>query len=140
MAMPVFSYLRTIHFSDTDAAGVVFFARYLAIAHEAYEEALGAHGLPLAQFFKDTGLVIPITKSEAAYLRPLETGERIRVEVTPTRTSEHAFKIDTMIWKVGPPEKRAAVITTEHVCIDSNSRTKTPLPAELAAWVDGEAS
>ena len=77
--MSVFSYQRTIHFSDTDAAGVVFFARYLAIAHEAYEEALGAHGLPLAQFFKDTGFVIPIAKSEASYLRPLETGERIRV-------------------------------------------------------------
>ncbi len=133
--MSAFSYHRTIHFSDTDAAGVVFFARYLAIAHEAYEEALGDHGLPLAQFFKDTGLVIPIAKSEASYLRPLTTGERIRVEVSPVRTAEHAFKIDYTIWKIGPPEKRAAVITTEHVCINSSTRAKTALPDQLGQWV-----
>lgn len=134
--MSAFSYHRTIHFSDTDAAGVVFFARYLAIAHEAYEEALGEFGLPLAPFFKDSGLVIPIAKSEAAYLRPLATGDRIRVEVNPARTSEHGFKIDYTIWKIGPPEKRAAVITTEHVCIDSTTRAKSALPSELAKWVE----
>ena len=35
-----FAYLRTIHFPDTDAAGVVFFPNYFAMCHEAYEEAL----------------------------------------------------------------------------------------------------
>ena len=46
-AMP-FEYQRTVHFADTDAAGVVFFANYLAICHEAYEESLGAAGIGLA--------------------------------------------------------------------------------------------
>ena len=35
-----FSYSRSVRFADTDAAGVVFFANYLALCHEAYEEAL----------------------------------------------------------------------------------------------------
>ena len=39
-----FTYERTIHFADTDAAGVVFFANYLRLCHEAYEEALAAAG------------------------------------------------------------------------------------------------
>jgi 1,4-dihydroxy-2-naphthoyl-CoA hydrolase len=30
-----FSHHRTVRFADTDAAGVVFFARTLAICHEA---------------------------------------------------------------------------------------------------------
>jgi len=34
-----FTYSRTVHFADTDAAGVVFFANFLAICHEAYEES-----------------------------------------------------------------------------------------------------
>lgn len=137
--MAHFRYQRTIHFADTDAAGVVFFARYLSMAHEAYEEALAHTGIPLAEFFRDHVIVVPIAKSEAAYLRPLHSGEQVVIDVTPTRLTPHRFAVDYVIWKVGPPEKRAAVIRTEHVCIDSESRQKSDLPAALAHWVDASA-
>ena len=88
--MATFRYSRTIHFADTDAAGVVFFARYLSIAHEAYEEALSAAEIPLGEFFKDNGVVIPIAKSEASYLRPLSSGETVHVDVSATRTADHS--------------------------------------------------
>lgn len=132
-----FSYRRTVHFPDTDAAGVVFFARYLSICHEAYEEALAAAGVPLGTFFADTGVVVPISKSEASYLRPLVCGDRLRIEVAPSRLGENSFALDYVIWKsVGETEKRAAVVRTEHVCIDSKTRDRLPLPGKLAAWVD----
>ena len=137
-----FAYARTIRFSDTDAAGIVFFARYLAICHEAYEEALATAGLPLATFFNDHGVIVPIAKSEASYLRPLACGEKIRVEVTPRRLSENSFALEFAIWKLPSPgssagDKRAAVARTEHVCISSATRERQALPAALAAWVDG---
>ncbi|MCF3648470.1 acyl-CoA thioesterase [Synoicihabitans lomoniglobus] len=134
--MPTFSYSRTIHFPDTDAAGVIFFARYLSIAHEAYEEALADVGIPLGQFFSDQGVILPIAKSEASYLRPLVCGDRVRIDVTPTRFSDNTFTVDYVLWKLSPTEKRAAVMRTEHVCLDSSSRARLALPAELAAWVD----
>ncbi|HEY1765790.1 MAG TPA: acyl-CoA thioesterase, partial [Opitutaceae bacterium] len=59
---------RTVHFADTDAAGVVYFANYLSICHEAYEEALGSAGMALAAFFSKEGVVVPIAKCEAEYL------------------------------------------------------------------------
>ncbi len=62
-----FIYHRTIHFPDTDAAGVVFFANYLSICHEAYEEALAAAGVEMRSFFTASGVVVPITKSNADY-------------------------------------------------------------------------
>lgn len=130
-----FAYTRTIHFADTDAAGVVFFANYLAICHEAYEEALAAAGIPLGTFFADHGVVIPVGKSEASYLRPLACGDKVRVEVTPQALSENSYAIDYTVWKQGAAEKRAAVIRTEHVCISSETRERLPLPASLAAWV-----
>lgn len=133
--MSLFTYRRTIHFSDTDAAGVVFFARYLAIAHEAYEEALADHGLPLARFFADTGIVIPIAKSEASYLRPMATGDRVEVELSATADGESGFSIEYTIWKTEPTRKRAAVIRTDHVCIDSTTRRKVALPNILRAWL-----
>jgi 1,4-dihydroxy-2-naphthoyl-CoA hydrolase len=133
-----FIYTRTIHFPDTDAAGVVFFARYLAICHEAYEEALAATGVAWQTFFGQHGVVVPISRSEASYLRPLACGDRVRVQVTPTRLSENAFALDFTMMKIGPGggEKRAAVARTEHVCITTAARERAPLPAALAAWVD----
>jgi 1,4-dihydroxy-2-naphthoyl-CoA hydrolase len=131
-----FSYLRTVHFADTDAAGVVFFANYLAICHEAYEEALAAVGINLQAFFADTGTVVPIVKSEAEYLRPLACGDKLRIFVAPVGLSENAFEIRYEIFRLTPVEKRAAVLRTEHVCIDSKARGRKALPAALAAWVN----
>jgi 1,4-dihydroxy-2-naphthoyl-CoA hydrolase len=132
-----FSYARTVHFPDTDAAGVVFFARYLSICHEAYEESLADAGIPLNTFFADQGVVIPIAKSEATYLRPLLCGDKLRVEVTPARLTDNSFALDYVIWKTGPSDKRAAVARTEHVCISSKTRERLPLPPVLVAWLDG---
>ncbi len=45
------TYYRTIHFSDTDAAGVVYFSTLLSICHEAYENSLQVAGIELKTFF-----------------------------------------------------------------------------------------
>ncbi len=134
-----FAYTRTIHFPDTDAAGVVFFPRYLAICHEAYEEAIAAAGLDVARFFSTAdGLILPIAKSTADYLRPLHVGDKVRVTVTPSRLTTASFALDFEMFKVvGAAEKVVARARTEHVCITTATREREPLPADLAAWIDG---
>jgi 1,4-dihydroxy-2-naphthoyl-CoA hydrolase len=114
---------------------VVFFARYLSICHEAYEESLAASGLPLGTFFADHGVVVPVAKSQASYLRPLVCGDRLRIEVVPRALSANSYAVDYVIWKKGAAEKRAAVVVTEHVCISSVNRERLTLPANLLAWV-----
>ncbi len=133
-----FSYQRTIHFPDTDAAGVVFFPNYLSICHEAYEEALAAAGIDVRMFFSEaSGVILPVAHSEADYLRPLFAGDKVRVTVTPTTLSENSFRLSFEIVKLGPPEKIAARVRTDHVCITLKSRQRTPLPPALAAWIAG---
>lgn len=131
-----FNYTRTVRFADTDAAGVVFFANYLAFCHEAYEESLAASGIDLQTFFKNTGVVVPISKSEAAYLRPLQPGDKLRITVTPQLLTENSFAIDFEIHRVTTVEKIAARIRTEHVATSPSKRIRIALPADLAAWVD----
>ena len=128
-------YLRTVHFADTDAAGVAFFPNYLAICHEAYEEALAAAGIRLQAFFAATRTIVPITRSEAEYLRPLACGDRLRVTLAPAVLSEDAFALSFELHRLGPPDKLAARVRTEHVCIAAENRRRTPLPPELDAWV-----
>lgn len=133
-AMP-FAYQRTIHFADTDAAGVVFFPNYLVLAHEAYEEALTAAGIDLKAFFAATGTVVPVTKSEAEYLRPLACGDKVRVAVTPAGLTPNSYEIRFELTRLGSADKLAARVRTEHVCIDAKTRGRCPLPPALAAWV-----
>ena len=130
-----FIYQRTVHFSDTDAAGVVFFANYLAICHEAYEESLSAAGINLNGFFSDNGVVVPIAKSEADYRRPIACGDKLLVSVSPKALSQDSFEIRYDITRLGPPDKTAARVRTEHVCIDSGTGSRKALPSVLAAWV-----
>ena len=130
-----FAYARTVHFADTDAAGVMFFANYLAVCHEAYEEALGAAGINLQTFFADHGVVVPIAKSEAEYLRPLACGDKLAVDLAVHSLSGNSFEIRFELTRLGPPAKSAARVRTEHVCIDSATRSRKALPGPLADWV-----
>ncbi len=130
-----FTYQRTIHFPDTDAAGVVFFANYLAISHEAYEESLAASGINLRTFFSEAGVVVPISKTSADFVRPLYCGDKVSITVKPLLLAAETYAIDYEIHKVGPPQKLAATLRTCHVCITSKTRERAPLPPMLARWV-----
>jgi 1,4-dihydroxy-2-naphthoyl-CoA hydrolase len=130
-----FSYERIIHFADTDAAGVVYFPNYLSICHEAYEEALATTGIKPRSFFADRGLVIPVSKSSADYLRPLYCGDKVRVTLKPELLTENSYAIEYEMLRLGSTAKLAATVRTAHVCIDSTTRERTALPADLLAWV-----
>lgn len=130
-----FTYRRTIHFPDTDAAGVVFFPNYLAICHEAYEESLAALGIEVRSFFSDNGTIVPVSKCSAEYLRPLFCGDQVEVSVEPSLITPDTYAIEFEMTKLGRPNKLAAHLRTCHVCIDSQTRERAPLPPSLAAWV-----
>jgi 1,4-dihydroxy-2-naphthoyl-CoA hydrolase len=132
-----FVYHRTIHFSDTDAAGVVYFPNYLSICHEAYEESLAAAGIPLRTFFAENKLIVPVSKSSAEYLRPLYCGDKIGITLKAKRLTADTYAIDFEMTRLDPkPSKPAAHVRTSHVCIRSDTRERTPLPPELAAWIE----
>ncbi len=130
-----FNYQRTIHFSDTDAAGVVFFANYLAICHEAYEEALANAGIGIREFFSNRGAVVPVSKSNAEFIRPLYCGDKLRVSVGPVLLTPDSYAVEYEMVKLGSSEKLVCHARTSHVCIDSATRERIALPPELAAWI-----
>lgn len=134
-----FTYTRSIHFADTDAAGVVYFARTLSLCHEAYEEALTQAGVPLHDLLRAGEVVVPISKSEAEYLRPLALGDTVRITATPELLSENSFAVRYEVFRAGWPEKLAAKVRTEHICASAVKRERAPLPPKLAAWVTNAA-
>jgi 1,4-dihydroxy-2-naphthoyl-CoA hydrolase len=130
-----FCHTRTVHFADTDAAGVVYFANTISICHEAYEEALAAAGINLNAFFSARGVLIPISKAESEYLRPLACGDKLSITVTPRSLTPDSFEVRYEVTRLGTPPKCAARIRTEHVCTDPKKRARTALPDDIARWV-----
>ena len=131
-------YERAIFFGDVDGAGFVFFANYLVLCHEAYETSLLRSGVELRTFFIANRTLLPIAKSQAQYLGPLQSGNRVRVELARTRLSDSLFRVDYRILLVASPggaDKLVALAQTEHVSIDLDTLERKPLPAGIAEWL-----
>ena len=125
------SYSRTIRLVDTDAAGVIYFASLLSICHEAYEDRLIQSGINLKTFFRDTDTALPIVHGEIDFFQPLFCGDRITIQVIPTKINDHSFEISYQIFLAQSPDKKIAQGKTKHVCINPLSRQKISLPAPI---------
>ena len=138
-----FIYTRIVRFRDTDAAGVVYFANVLSMCHEAYEESLMASGINLKTFFSDSAIAIPIVHADVDFFRPMHCGEKKAIHLTPQQLSHEEFAIEYEIFpaevteplEVGARNPAVARVLTRHVCIDSTSRTRKQMPADVSRWL-----
>ncbi len=132
-----FIYDRTIHFRDTDAAGVVYFANGLSICHEAYEASLVASGIELKSFFRDRAIAVPITNASIDFFKPMFCGDRIAVLLVKNLLSPESFQIEyQLFFDIESDEKKAiAKALTKHVCIDPITRKRCNLSPDLLEWI-----
>ena len=133
-----FIYDRTIHFRDTDAAGVVYFANGLSICHEAYEASLAASGIELKSFFRGGAIAVPITHASIDFFKPMFCGDRIEVSLVKTLLSPDSFQIEyQLFFDIESVEKNAiARALTKHVCIDFITRKRCNLSQDLMKWIE----
>jgi 1,4-dihydroxy-2-naphthoyl-CoA hydrolase len=132
-----FIYDRTIHFRDTDAAGVVYFANGLSICHEAYEASLEASGIELQSFFRGGAIAVPITHASIDFFKPMFCGDRIVVSLVKTLLSPESFQIEyQLFFDIESVEKKAiASALTKHVCINPSTRKWCNLSQALLKWL-----
>ncbi len=123
-----FKYDYTIQFRDTDAAGVVYFASILSICHVAYEASLIESGINLQLFVNNPEFAVPITHTSADFFKPLYSGDRITIELTPRSIDSYRFEIDYQL--------KSATAITKHVVIDPNTRKRRGLPVILTNWLE----
>ena len=133
--MKNFVYDRTVHFRDTDAAGVVYFANALAICHEAYEASLAASGINLKTFFSGD-VAVPITNAKIDFFKPMFCGDRLQILLDSTLISSDSFEIKYQIFFDGESKKEIAIAETKHTCINSIARQRISLSSELLQWIE----
>ena len=130
-----FTYNRTVHFRDTDAAGVVYFANVLSMCHEAYEASLAVSGINLKLFFTQPTVAIPIVHASVDFFRPMFCGDELQIHLTPQKLSGTKFEIAYQIVAASSLEQPLAQAITRHVCINPTTRTKTQLPEGIMKWL-----
>ncbi|HIK26090.1 MAG: thioesterase family protein [Thermosynechococcus sp. Uc] len=130
---PLHDYERTVHFADTDAAGVVYFANLLRFCHEAYEDALAQLGVDLRQFFSSSGLIVPITEAQVRFLKPLYCGDRLRVRIDPQRLDNSCFQLTYTLYDA--TGNRVAIARTQHICLQLPQRRRGTIPDPLREWL-----
>lgn len=128
-----FIYNRTVHFKDTDAAGVVYFANVLSICHEAYEQSLEASNINLKDFFTNPSIAFPIVHANVDFLRPMFGGDKLVIGLMPQKLGVDKFEIT---YEITIADVVVAKAITRHVCIDAISRSKQELPDEIIQWLE----
>jgi len=125
----------TVRLQHTDAAGVVFFARFFEIVHLAFEDFLDALGHPLPQDLALADVAYPIVHASADYRAPLRLGQRIVVEVSVAEVKSRSFSLEYAI--LLPDGTQTARARTVHVAVDGNVRGHwAELPADLRAALE----
>ena len=130
-----FSYPRVIHFAETDAAGVVYFANVLNLCHEAYEAALAAYGIDIGKFFSQGPIAVPVVHAEIDFRHPLHCGDAIIIRVAPKILGASKFAI---AYQVYLNNSLAATAQTIHLCIDPAVRKTLPLTTDLQTWLTSQ--
>jgi len=123
-----FEYTFTVRLHDTDAAGIMFFARAFYHIHDAYEDFLTTAGLSVESILKQS-LALPISDVSAKYIRPLMLNEKIKIRVTVENIENNTFKLHHEF--SGMDGKTRIMANSQHHCIDRSSGKKTTFPASL---------
>ncbi len=120
-------YARRIRFDEIDAAGVMYFARIMHLAHEAIEHAYWTLGWPISRQFSELDVGMPILETHASFRRPLRLDDEVQVVVLRNSMSEKTVELTVQVW-LG--EAVAAVIDLTLCCVTRGFQS-TPLPDSL---------
>ena len=121
-----YPYLTKLH--DIDAAGVMFFASYFRVAHDAYESFMAEIGFSLPDLLRQ-GQQLPLVHSTADFLQPVLHGEALRIGVGIARIGDASFTVDYLFRTA--QEMQAARLQTRHVLINPADRRPLSLPEPL---------
>jgi len=125
----MFTTTRRVTLRDADAAGVLFFARYLTLAHDAYEEFMISRGISFRAQLTEGTFILPVVHAECDYRLPLWVGDVARIEVNVAEVRSRTYTISYVLYT--PDGHKAATCKTVHAVVDKETRKAVPLPKSV---------
>lgn len=123
---------RPIKFEEVDAAGLVFFARFLSFAHDAMEQFFAPLDGGYAGLIVARQIGLPAVRVEVNYSAPARYGETLRIETSVARVGRRSATFRHRMIRahdgVLSAEVRHTVVTT-----DLTAMASCPMPEDVRA-------
>lgn len=138
-----FVFRRAVRFDEIDAAGWIFYAKVVALAHEALETMLEAE-MPggYASLVVGRRIGLPCVHIESDFTGALKFGDALEVRMSVARfgTSSVTFDVRVLRVAVGATvEAQCAKIVYVVACTDLTAPKSTAIPEDLRAVLERHA-
>jgi 4-hydroxybenzoyl-CoA thioesterase len=127
-----------VRFEDIDAAGIVFFARFLNYAHDAMERLFDELPGGYAALIMQRGIGFPAVHATTDFKAPIRYGDTARVTATVQKLGTTSCHFDFTFTRASD----GVTIATSshiHVCTSLSTMKKLELPADVRAALEKHA-
>ncbi len=123
---------RVVHFEEVDAAGIVFFGRYMEFAHEAMEEFFASLDGGYARLILHRKMGFPAVQVNTSFSAPLRFGDTLRIETTTARLGNRSA---TLRYRMFRKADNVLAAELEHTFVMTNLSTMTScdMPEDVRA-------
>jgi len=123
-------YERPIKFEEVDAAGIVFFARFLAYAHEAMDNFFATLAGGYSALILERRVGFPAVHAEVSFKSPLRYGDVLRIETTVKKVGNRSAVLRYRMWNGAV---LAAEILLTVVATDLDALASCDIPGDVRA-------
>jgi len=111
-------------YADTDAMGIVYYARYLRWFEMGRTEWLRTRGIPY-QDLEHHGIRLPVSEAHCQYRAPARYDQRLMIETRTDPSVRGSLRFDYRIL-AAPTDEPLAVGYTRHAFVDHDYRVIRP--------------
>lgn len=120
---------NSVKLTDTDAAGILFFANYFRLAHEAYESFMDSIDFGLSVILDESDFLLLIAHAESDYKESLRLGQQYSIEISVENIGSKSFRL--MFEFLNGSDVSIATVSTIHVAVDKATDQTISLPPKL---------
>lgn len=126
---------RSVRFEEVDAAGIVFFGRFMEYCHEAMERFFDGVAGGYVGLITKRRIGFPAVHVDATWKVPLRYGDAMRIEISVSKIGTTSC---TFRYRVVRASDGVEVATVEHVtvCSTLDDMRKTALPEDCRTLLD----
>ena len=128
-------YERAVRFEEVDAAGIVFFPRFLSYGHEAMEKLFDDLEGGYVRLIRDRKVGVPAVHVECDFKHPLRYGDVARISTSVERIGNKSCTFRYAITRASDGEHIASI---RHVCAVSDlaALKAIAIPDDIRAALD----
>lgn len=117
-----------VYYEDTDAAGIVYYARYLHFLERARTEMMRCLGTAHAQMTADHGTVFAVRRCEIDYLSPARLDDALEIRTRITEVGGASLIASQRVWR---NDVKLIEATVRLACLGATGRAAR-IPAAIA--------